>query len=178
MTSNWTRSKIERKADEITSGVIPTDLEEIAKNFGATIRIEKLDSDVSGMLLTSSKSSKKVILVNKDNHENRRRFTIAHEIAHLLMHENEDEVFVDSRGSATIYFRSKESIAHIPLAERQANEFASCILMPQKAVLNYIKDNPIDINDDIAVKVMANRFGVSIQALSIRLANLKLTSQL
>lgn len=178
MTNNWTRAKIERTADEITGGVAPTDLEGIAGNFGATIRVEKLDGDVSGMLITSSKSSKKVILINKDNHENRRRFTVAHEIAHLIMHKGEDEVFVDSRGSATLYFRSKESVNQIPLAERQANEFASCILMPQKALLNYIKNNPIDINDDTSVKIMANRFGVSVQALSIRLARLKLTHQL
>ena len=92
--SNWPRTKIERMADEITGGVIPANLEEIASKFGATIRVEKLEGDVSGMLITSSRSSKKVILINKDTHENRRRFTMAHEIAHLIMHKDEEEVFI------------------------------------------------------------------------------------
>lgn len=174
----WDRTKMERKANEITKGNVPTDLNKIAQDFGASIHAESLDDDVSGMLITSSKSDKKIILVNKRNHENRKRFTIAHEIAHLIMHQDKEEVFIDSRGSATLYFRSKESIDNIPLAERQANEFASCILMPEGAIANYIKDNPIDLNDDVAVKIMANKFGVSIQALSIRLARLNLAHQM
>lgn len=57
-----------------------------------------------------------VILVN-DNHPNSRKlFTIAHELGHLLMHDN----FVVSDD--------------IKLIERQANEFASNFLMPSSDV--------------------------------------------
>lgn len=95
------------------------------------------------------------IEVNADHHPNRRRFTIAHEIAHFVLHTNRigDELYDDG------LYRSGLS----NVLERQANKFAQRILMPdyliQQAIGQY-GSNP---------EVLAREFHVSEDAMRLRL---------
>jgi Zn-dependent peptidase ImmA (M78 family) len=58
--------------------------------------------------------------------------------------------------------------------EREANAFAAELMMPESAIRSLMVTDPIDVFDDAAVKQLANRFGVSTQALIIRLTELDL----
>lgn len=60
-----------------------------------------------------------IIIINKNFSNDRKRFTLAHELGHMLMH-NEDEFPISS-------FRDKE---------KEANLFASEFLMPETAIKN------------------------------------------
>jgi len=70
-----------------------------------------------------------VVINPKITNYGRKRFTIAHEIGHLLMHQGKhrcDESMLSE-------FRTKIQI------EMEANEFASELLMPGKVVINLMK---------------------------------------
>lgn len=69
-----------------------------------------------------------VIIVNKNFSNDRKRFTIAHELGHILMH-NENNFPISS-------YRDKE---------KEANLFASEFLMPQESIKNTLRS--LRIND-------------------------------
>src|SRR5437868_411530 len=64
---------------------VPVPVESIAKQVGALVTYEALDSDVAGILFRDE--TRKVIGVNSAHAVVRQRFTIAHELGHLLLHK-------------------------------------------------------------------------------------------
>ena len=54
-----------------------------------------------------------------------------------------------------------------------ANAFATALLMPEDEVWEAAESFGLDINDEVAMRRAARHFGVSLQALSYRLANLR-----
>lgn len=83
-----------------------------------------LPSDVSGMIKKDGKSdSGYSIYVNGNHSDTRKRFTIAHEIGHFLLHREliGDGIVEDAMLRATGLTNS---------VERQANAFAADFLMP------------------------------------------------
>ena len=65
------------------------------------------------------------IVANEAHHVLRRRFSFAHEYAHVLL----------DRGQVGTISRSSE---RDDLAEVRANSFAACFLMPEDGVRNYV----------------------------------------
>ena len=132
---------------------LPVPVESIAEDLLA-LRVEvRRDLDVSGMLLPLERK----IYVRADEPEPRRRFTIAHELGHLVcqclegsarpVYCRAEEIGVDAAGKAL---------------EREANIFAANLLMPEPAV---------------RAAAGENRFGVSEEALAWRLYNLGLATE-
>lgn len=68
---------------------------------------------------------KKTIFVNESEHPGRKRFTIAHEIGHIMLHAQDGD-HVDYRGEM------EYGAADQP-KEREANIFAGALLMPKGA---------------------------------------------
>jgi Zn-dependent peptidase ImmA (M78 family) len=107
---------------------------------------------ISGLLVTSMKEGVEYATIgfNKNHHWNRRRFTIAHEIGHLLLRHS--CVPIDGKKSHN---------------EREADLFASELLMP-----------PAIFRDDFKrlrdIPSLAQLYRVSPQALTIRLKELRL----
>jgi hypothetical protein len=64
---------------------MPVPVEEIAEHLRAAIVRERLESTISGLLLPEGGA--KLIAVNSAHHPRRQRFTIAHELGHLQMHD-------------------------------------------------------------------------------------------
>jgi Zn-dependent peptidase ImmA (M78 family) len=149
----------------------PVPVDTIAKILGATITIDKSDDDaLSGFLLRDIKHRRVVIGVNSSHHPHRRRFTIAHEIGHLVLHKG-DGVHVDSVGAMfRIDHRNADSAKGTSLAEREANLFAAELLMPAAFVERAARD--VALLDEDAIAKMAKQFEVSSQALAFRLAYL------
>ena len=80
-------------------------IEDIANTRGITIRVMDL-KEVSGLLVRDSNVT--VIGVNKTHPLTRRRFTIAHECAHALLHDGRKSVTTRISGSI---FRSAYVVA-------------------------------------------------------------------
>ena len=158
--------------------VVPVDVEAVARHLDAQVHQQPLEGDVSGVL--AIKGAAKHIIVNSLHHANRRRFTIAHEIGHLqLHHKDRDRLFIDKQltiyqrvGTAATYAAPNSTTT--PEEEREANRFASALLMPAEHVRRIATE--VDLFDELDVSRLAAFFEVSEQAMSIRLQQLDLVS--
>jgi Zn-dependent peptidase ImmA (M78 family) len=148
----------------------PVDVQKLAEELGATVQLERLDSNVSAILLRSP-DGRATIGVNAEHHPNRRRFSIAHEIGHLLLHDDSPGVFVDEY---MVHFRADASSRQTDPKEIEANYFAGALLMPEHTLIDDVRARQIDALDDGALRTLAERYSVSQQALTIRLVNLGL----
>lgn len=151
---------------------IPVPVDRVARRLGAQLRYSPLDSELAGMVFI--KDGVPIIGVNSLHQPNRQRFTIAHEIAHLHLHEREvaAAVHVDKGFPDAALRRDKRSADGSELLEIEANRFASALLMPRSAVESELRAHPIDIEDPSAMERMAKRFRVSGAALQFRLRGL------
>jgi len=145
---------------------VPVDLEKIAKNFDIRIVYSELENDISGFLY--SKNEKPIISVNKNHPTSRKRFTIAHELGHFILNHHGD-LFIDK---GRVLYRNTSSQDGIIKEEREANRFAAELLMPEEMLLKELIENEIDIENANQLTELAEKFGVSTQALTIRLTNL------
>lgn len=135
---------------------LPVLIEEIATAFKLEVVEFPFHSKISGLL----KKEEGIIAVNITHHPVRRRFTIAHELGHFLLGhglgEEYQEQMVDD------FFDKPHD------QEREANLFASHVLMPTQAVKTEVAKDGLDLEK------LAKTFEVSKQAITIRLLELKL----
>jgi len=151
------------------AGILPVPLEQIAKREGIKIELTPLDDDLSGMSFI--KNGVAVIVLNLNHHPNRRRFTLAHEIGHHLMHVSylTNNVHVDK----SVLNRDNVSSQAVDLKEIEANAFAAELLMPEIELRKY---QHVDFNDDAFLYALAKKLKVSVTALTYRLTNLGMVS--
>ena len=151
----------------------PVDLEKIARRLRVPIYIQPLPKEISGFLHRDG--SKALIAVNSKQPKTRQRFTIAHELGHLILDHKRDQVHVDK--TFTIKFRINAPVADPE--ETQANFFAAALLMPEimlkKELRNFRRDGVLD---DGILTELTERYAVSMQALIIRLNTLGYTLML
>ncbi|WP_297446842.1 ImmA/IrrE family metallo-endopeptidase [Acidiferrobacter sp.] len=89
----------------------------------------------------------------------RRRFTIAHELGHFILHRDRQHSFnCDKEG---VY----SGIDTIRAIEREADVFASNLLIPGDLLSEWISNRRIDLH---VLSAIAKRFQVSFEALCIR----------
>lgn len=147
---------------------VPVPVEEIAVRLGVKIVHESLDNTISGLLLRERGA--KLIAVNSDHNPRRRRFTIAHELGHLQMHEG--DYIVDS--TMRVNRRDSSSSTASDRDEIDANAFAAALLMPARMVrdaLERLRDSQVS-NPSRVIEALAEQFGVSAEAMGYRLINL------
>lgn len=170
------RARAERLACQILEAgnyEIPVDVRTIANSLGIIVHNLQLERSVSGMLVIQGESA--AIAVNDTDSSPRQRFSIAHEIAHYLLHKEHADLFVDG---ASIYYRDASSSEGTRFQEIDANAFAGELLMPKNAVIKRLENQPLHVLDDDAIIELAHYFGVSIQAMTIRLDRLRLLTGL
>lgn len=117
------------------------------------------------------KNGKKIICVNETDSELRRRFTMAHELGHMLVHGGDDITF--DRSFA--YFRNDNSSAGVDIKEKEANAFAAELLMPTDHLLDQVRKmgGGLDLmGSDDKIKKLAAAYNVSFSAMSVRLHSL------
>ena len=139
------------------------DVEALAEALGISVQYERLASDMSGVLLVENGTAS--VAINESHHRNRQRFTLAHEIGHVLLHADEDRLFVDRR-----FFRNEWSSKGELREEIEANAFAASLLMPRRFVTQCIE--PGAGITELDVFRLATRFEVSEQAMTLRLVKL------
>lgn len=133
------------------------DVEKVAEVLNTPIEYSNIEQ--SGSIELSA--HKKSIKVNSSEVSYRQRFTIAHEIGHeVLKHLDKDKVLFRAVQSFNPEIEDK-------LQERQANDFAANLLMPEKLVNYYTRE--LEIKD---VNELARRFDVSSISMEYRLINL------
>ena len=179
--AHHTSDSIERTALELLrqAGALsaPVDLDKVASVLGAKVHQETLEDEVSGVLIV--KGSEKHVLVNAAHHQNRQRFTVGHELGHLVLHDGQgDRLIIDKQ--IRVYQRVGEATSGVynapgsmtkPYEEREANMFAAALLMPEPLVQHAALEH--DLGDELDIASMAKTFGVSEQAMFIRLQQLQ-----
>ena len=162
------KDEARRKAREliIEFGIksLPVNVERIARQLGVKVEFAPFDDELSGMAFI--KDGVPAIGINSLHHPNRQRFTLAHELAHIVLHPDElkKAVHVD-KGSLR---RDRVSATGTDLLEITANAFAAELLMPEE-LLSAVLDEKLDLEDPQVLEKLANKFRVSVTALQHRL---------
>lgn len=109
--------------------------------------------------------------MNANNAEVRQRFTIAHELGHLVLHKGK-RLVVDR--AVRVNFRDSVSSLATDREEMEANAFAAGLLMPSAAVTDELHRivRGRHRTDSEVVDVLAGKFQVSRSAMEFRLINL------
>lgn len=147
-----------RMIREFTSRPPPVKTIELAEALGINVYYVDWPDDISGRIQKDPVNGGKsgyAILVNQKHHPNRRRFTIAHEIAHFVLHQDliGDGIYDDA------LYRSG-----LPRpVEFEANRLAADILMPLSTLGEALNQSPASVEE------LAEKFQVSKSAMSIRL---------
>lgn len=166
-----------RAAGLSSSIVRAIDLGRVCSSLNVRVHFEELEKEVSGVLLI--KDAEKHVLINKAHSERRQRFTIGHELGHLMLHDmSKDRVIVDTHirvyqrvgESTSSAYRQSDSMT-TPQEEREANTFAAALLMPKPWVESAAMQH--DLGDELDIAALADQFLVSEQAMFIRLQQLK-----
>lgn len=151
---------------------IPIPVDKIAKTLGARVTYSPLDEELSGVVFI--KDDMPIIGVNSLHHENRQRFTIAHEIAHLQLHRPyiTQNVHVDKRFSEAVLRRDGNSAAGTERLEIEANQFAAALLVPRSHLEELLDETEMDVEDEQGLEELARKFKVSKAMLQYRIRNL------
>ena len=153
----------------------PVDVVRIAIALGVEVRETPAEDDLSGFLYRDRKRKRAVIGVNSDHHENRRNFTVAHELGHYLLHDF-DDIHVDRHFK--VWLRSEASSQGTDIEEKEANLFAAEILMPAHLVAKDVERiGTIDLLDEAVLQRLARKYRVSTQAMTFRLTYLGYVEQ-
>lgn len=157
-------TEIEQLADQVLqdsgNDSYPVDLFAITEHLGIDVYQATFNQDVSGLIEKRKNSTK--IYVNENDAPVRQRFTMAHELGHYFLHLKDTEGnFFDNEKSL---FRNGGGD---PIIEKEANQFAAALLMPEKDVhTEYFMTG--------SISELAYQFRVSSQAMEIRLKNMGL----
>ena len=133
---------------------LPVSVTRIAREFG--IRVFKSSGwpdKLSGLIRKNQERYE--IFVNGQHPLVRRRFTIAHELAHFILHRDE----IGNGITDDVLYRSGLSNK----MEKEANQLAADILMPWKLL------DPILDSGESDIRELADMFKVSPSTMSIRL---------
>ena len=162
------KSAIELLEEYGLDKTVPIDIEQLLRAIGISAigkdfselekRLDKPKGSILGMLLSSGNNA--AIFYRKDDSYNRRRFTIAHELAHAINHSDNEP---------HIEYRMAEKEMEEDPVEKKANIVAGEILIPLPLLKKeYLK---LDIPSST---VLANIFKVSQNVMEARLKYLKI----
>ena len=130
----------------------------IAMALGYKVMATNFEKNISGMVVNNADG--KYIYVNKNDTPERQRFTIAHEIGHILLHhvQKDEEYFVDYRNNNQYNDR-----------EFEADNFAAALLMPrEKSISTWYETEDVD---DFAKAMKVSRAAASIRLINLGLIN-------
>lgn len=162
---------LREKHPELTLDKVITDIEAAVESFGIKVKYSdmlhiKTSEEISGYARVVN--GRPEIVVNALQNFPRQRFTIAHELGHILLHWEwfpgkvlpEDLVEISYRKE--IYLTTDERIREI-----QANNFAAEFLAPLQAVVEFLLN--IDKTDkEVQITEISNKFKISNLAASYR----------
>lgn len=141
----------------------PVKLGQLARELGVAIKVSSMRTGVSGQI--TNEDGQYIIRVNRNEARERQRFTIAHELAHFLLHR---DVIDKSPNGITdnVLYRSgaPETI------EYEANRLAADIVMPMNFIEQKLREDYQGVVTDATIESLAAAFQVSKAAMEIRLS--------
>jgi hypothetical protein len=143
----------------------PVDTKKLADDLGLPVEEKPFEGEIAGQIkLDGDSKSGFKIFVNSKEGKQRQRFTIAHEIAHFLLHPNliGDGITDENAGEGMYRSRLSNDL------EIAANRLASDLIMPVKLVREYRAKYPAS-----DWKQLAKHFQVSPAAMALRLQHIK-----
>ena len=163
------RRRAEQLLREASIIAPPVPVEQLAERMGAVVRYVPFDGQMSGLLHRSEDGNGAVIGVNSRHSTVRQRFSIAHELAHLVLH---DPAFqIDQH--AFVSFRDSKSSSATDPHEIEANQFAAALLMPEALLRKCVDQLGENADVEESIGRLAQQFDVSAQAMTIRLTSLR-----
>jgi Zn-dependent peptidase ImmA (M78 family)/transcriptional regulator with XRE-family HTH domain len=125
----------------------------LEQRLGAHVAFEELGIGTHGLCATTPGAT--VVLINSDDSYGRQRFTLAHELGHLLVGDLLGEVEVTVSGTKNN-------------SEKRADSFAAHFLLPDSAAQAYVAGREVTA---AVVGEIVHYFGVSLEAACWRLHN-------
>lgn len=141
---------------------LPVDCIQIAESLGIKVQGAPLKDEFQGALFITPDVT--AIIYNENIKENgRKNFTIAHEIGHYCLYSDREEVQcrLEDMGEFSLTPHGKE-------IEKEANEFAACLLMPEKDVQQQLLGKNLDIK---LVLELALRYGTTVTATACQMVH-------
>lgn len=150
-----------RKIIEGYQSILPVDLTSIARDLNLDVYKANFREPISGKIERAAR--KYAIYVNKQHSYERQRFTLAHEIAHFVLHQD----FIDNEICDNVLYRS-----HLPTqCEMETNRLVANMLMPAEKIKQLIHN--LEANDAYSphtiLDILAEKFEVSKYVMSLRL---------
>jgi len=171
-----TKQKIEPRAEQILRETetyrVPVPIDLLAARLKLKTEAAVLADNISGMLVVEDERG--AIGYNSAHAVVRQRFTMAHEIAHYILHLKKNlqsQLFIDR---SVVFRRDDHSSTGNDSEEVEANRFGAALLMPEGLLREEIKKHDLDLDDEEALSFLARRFHVSLAAMTNRLTNLEL----
>ena len=142
----------------------PVKLGALARELGvAAIKISSMRTGVSGQI--TRENGRYVIRVNRNEARERQRFTIAHELAHYLLHRHIIDSLPDGITDNVLYRSGAPE-----RVEYEANRLAADLVMPMNLVEQKWNEDFGGLPSESAIESLAASFGVSKAAMEIRLS--------
>jgi Zn-dependent peptidase ImmA (M78 family) len=152
----------------ITKPPVPVD--RLIRLQGIKIVMKSMENNVSGFIL--QEDGKSLIAINSFHPPVRQRFTLAHELGHYLLKHKPQGMIVDNNDFPLLW-RDDEASKGTNNQEREANLFASLLLMPRAFLENDLQNlRNVDTHNDTFTKNLAKKYGVSPQAMLLRISGL------
>ena len=139
----------------------PVKLGAIAQRLGVKVLLSTLPRGTSGQI--GKESGDFVIRVNRHEAKHRQRFTLAHELAHFLLHR--ERIELDGSWSENVLLRAPNQPMQI---EYEANRLASDLVIPSAQLADATADYSGPMTSEV-IEDLARRFGVSTAAMEIKL---------
>jgi Zn-dependent peptidase ImmA (M78 family) len=166
------RNEIEQKARDVLRQhglqTVPINPVSLANRLGIKVNNAKFSDDsISAMI--AKRGENIMLLVAEQDPPYRKRFSIAHELGHHFLHLIEDGEFIDKEADLFrgIEDENVEKLNEKSWVEVQSNIFAAALLMPKDMLKK-------EFEKGLSVDELALMFGVSKEAMAIRLSQLEL----
>lgn len=150
-----------RKDIDVYLSEYPVKLGAIAERLGVKVLLSTLPRGTSGQI--GKENNTFVIRINRHEAKHRQRFTLAHELAHYLLHR--DRIEADGEWSENVLLRAPNQPIQI---EYEANRLASDLVIPSHLLERAASEYAGPITSEV-IEDLARRFGVSAAAMEIKL---------
>jgi Zn-dependent peptidase ImmA (M78 family) len=138
---------------------LPFDLEALVKHYAILEYIE-FPTDADGLVIGIGFKKKPEILINSKLNEKRKKFTLAHELGHIIIPWHTGTIISHTNAEFNANLESDYRTM-----EAEANRFAAELLMPSKFLDAYYSDKK-DI--DYFIKTVMNMCGTSLDSILIK----------
>ena len=154
-TRNYINSLAERVINVYNIAIPITNIDDVVRTIGGTIvELNNFDDLCDGTIIKDGENSFR-IAISPYQSEQRRAFTIAHELGHLFLH-------MGYRTNPSLWKAQDQRVFRrfgSSSQEYQANEFAAALLMPRDTYRRVLMENAS--NGRVDVSMVAKYFNVS-----------------